>query len=43
VSFIGDLATGDGLQVDPGKVKVIHDMPTLADKAGVQSLLGMVQ
>lgn len=43
MSFIGHLATGDGLQVDPDKVKAIYGMPTPADKAGVQSLLGMVQ
>ena len=27
VSFIGHIATGDGLGVDPAKVKAIRDMP----------------
>ena len=43
VSFIGNVATGNGLRVDPGKVKAIHNMPAPTDKAGVQKLLGMVQ
>lgn len=43
VSFIGHVANGDGLRVDPDKVKAIHDMPAPTDKAGVQRLLGMVQ
>jgi len=43
VSFIGHVATGDGLRVDPDKVKAICDMPAPRDKAGVQRLLGMVQ
>ena len=43
VSFIGHMATGDGLRVDPDKVKAIRDMPAPTDKAGVQRLLGMVQ
>ena len=43
VSFIGHVATGDGLRVDPDKVKAIRDMPAPTDKAGVQRLLDMVQ
>lgn len=43
VSFIGHVATGDGLQVDPAKVKAIRDMPAPTDKAGVQRLLGLAQ
>ena len=43
VSFIGHVATGDGLRVDPAKVKAIRDMPPPTDKAGVQRLLGLVQ
>ena len=44
VSFIGHVATaGDGLRVDPDKLKAIRDMPAPTDKAGVQRLLGMVQ
>ena len=43
VSFIGHVATGDGLQVDPAKVKAIRDMPAPTDKAGVQRLLGLEQ
>ena len=42
VSFIGHIATGDGLRVDPAKVKAIRDMPPPTDKAGVQRLLGLV-
>ena len=43
VSFIGYVATSDGLRVDPAKVKAIRDMPAPTDKAGVQRLLGLVQ
>ena len=43
VSFIGHVAIGDGLRVDPAKVKAIRDMPPPTDKAGVQRLLGLVQ
>lgn len=43
MSFIGHVVTGDGLRVDPGKVKAIRDMPAPTDKAGVQRLLGTVQ
>ena len=43
VSFIGHVATSDGLRVDPAKVKAIRDMPAPTDKAGVQRLLGLVQ
>ena len=43
VSFIGHVATGDGLRVDPAKVEAIRDMPPPTDKAGVQRLLGLVQ
>ena len=43
VSFIGHVATGDGLQVDPAKVKAIRDMQAPTDKAGVQRLLGLAQ
>jgi len=43
VSFIDHMATGDGLQVDPAKVKAIRDMPAPTDKAGVQRLLGLAQ
>ena len=43
VSFIGHVATGDGLKVDPAKLKAIHEMPAPADKAAVQLLLGLAQ
>ena len=43
VPFIGHVATGEGIRVDPAKVKAIRDMPTPTDKAGVQRLLGLVQ
>ena len=34
VSFIGHIATGEGLKVDPAKVKAIREMPAPTDKAG---------
>ena len=43
VPFIGHVATGESISVDPAKVKAIRDMPTPTDKAGVQRLLGLVQ
>ncbi len=43
VSFIGHVATGEGLKVDPAKVKAIHEMPAPTDKASVQRLLGLAQ
>ena len=43
VSFIGHIATGKGLKVDPAKVKAIREMPAPTDKAGVQRLLGLAQ
>lgn len=43
VSFIGHVATGDGLRVDPGKVKAICNMPAPTDKAVVRRLFCMVQ
>ena len=43
VSFIGHVATGVGLRVDPAKVKAIRKMPPPTDKAGVQRLLGLAQ
>ena len=43
MSFIGHVATGDGLKIDPAKVKAIHEMPAPADKAAVQRLLGLAQ
>ena len=44
VSFIGHVVTGEGLKVDPAKVKAIHEMPPApTDKASVQRLLGLAQ
>ena len=43
VSFIGHIATSEGLQADPAKVAAICNMPAPTDKAGVQRLLGLVQ
>ena len=43
VSFIGHIATGEGLKVDPAKVKAIREMPAPTDKAEVQRLLGLAQ
>ena len=34
VPFIGHVATGEGIRVDPAKVKAIRDMPAPTDKAG---------
>ena len=43
VTFIGHIATADGLRVDPEKVRAIVDMPCPTDKKGIQRLLGLVQ
>ena len=43
VPFIGHIATGKGLQVDPDKVKAIQAMPVPKDVAAVQRLLGLAQ
>ena len=44
VPFIGHVATGEGLRVDPDKVKAIQgEMPTPKDVAAVQRLLGLAQ
>ena len=41
VTFTGHVATGEGIRVDPAKVKAIRDMPIPTDKAGVQRLFGL--
>lgn len=38
IPFIGHVATGKGLRVDPAKVWAISEMPAPADKAGVQTV-----
>ena len=43
VTFIGHVATDEGLKADQAKVKAIADMPTPTDVAGVHRFLGMVQ
>ena len=43
VPFIGHVATSEGLQADPAKVRAVHEMPRLENVAGVQRILGMVQ
>ena len=43
VSFIGHVATAEGLCMDPHKVQAIVEMPPPTDVAGVQRLLGMAQ
>ena len=43
MSFIGHVATGEDLKLDPAKVKAIHEMPAPTDKASVQRLLGLAQ
>ena len=41
ISFVGNVFTSDGLQVDPEKVKAIREMPTPTNKQEVQRFLGM--
>ena len=41
--FIGQIATSQGLRVDPYKVQVIMEMPPPTDVAAVQHLLGLAQ
>jgi len=43
VPFIGHIAAGQGLIVDPAKVQAIKDMPTPKDVSAVQHLLGLTQ
>ena len=43
VPFIGHVATGEGLRVDPSKVRAIREMPPPENVAGVQRILGMSQ
>ena len=43
VRFIGHMATGKGLGVDPDKVRAITEMPVPKDIAAVQRLLGLSQ
>ena len=43
VPFIGHVATGEGLSVDPSKVRAISEMPPPKDDAAVQRLLGLTQ
>ena len=43
VLFIGHMATDQGLEVDPAKVRAIIEMPAPTDKLGVQRLLGLAQ
>ena len=41
ISFVGNLFTADGLQVDPEKVKAIREIPTPTCKQDVKGFLGM--
>ena len=43
IPFIGHVATGEGLRVDPRKVRAITEMPRPTDVPSVQRLLGMTQ
>ena len=43
VRFIGHVATGEGLCVDPSKVRAIIEMPPPKDVAAMQRLLGLAQ
>ena len=43
VAFIGHVVSGDGLRVDPAKVKAVLEMLAPTDRTGIQRLLGMIQ
>ena len=43
VRFIGHVASGEGLKIDPAKVKAVLEMPDPTDAAAVMRALGMVQ
>ena len=43
VPFIGHIASGEGLKVDPTKVRAVCEMPPPTDVVAVQRLLGFVQ
>ena len=43
VLFIRHMATEQGLEVDPAKVRAAVEMPPPTDKQGVQRLLGLAQ
>ena len=43
VSFIGHVATAQGLCVDSAKVQAIKEMPTPNNVAAVQQLFGLAQ
>lgn len=42
MTFLGHIFTGDGVKLDPAKVKAITDMPTPTNKTEQQKFLGMV-
>lgn len=42
VKFLGHIVSAQGLEPDPSKIKIITDMPTPTDIAGVRRYLGMV-
>ena len=43
VAFIGHVASGDGLRLDPAKVEAVLEMLAPTDRTGIQRLLGMIQ
>ena len=43
VPFIGHVSTDKGLRVDTSNVQSMSEIPTLADKEGVQRLLALAQ
>ena len=41
VTYMGHCITGEGFKVDPGKTRVIRDMPSPIERMGVQRPLGI--
>jgi len=42
VSYMDHIISSEGLQADPNKLKAINEMPPPMDKAGVQTVLAMI-
>ena len=43
VTYMGNIATKDGMRPDPGKIEAIVNMPKPTDKHGMLCLLGMIK
>ena len=41
LKYFGHIISGDGIKVDPAKVKVIHDWPIPSSQKEVRSFLGL--